>query len=52
MKLLASLILVTMFSLTGCAHSAKSCCSDKTAKSCDGKSCELKKGENKKSCCQ
>lgn len=49
MKFLTSLVIVTMFSLAGCASHGKSCCDDK--KACDGKSCELKKGETKKSCC-
>lgn len=55
MKLLGSLVLVSMFALTGCAHGKKSCCKDKSMKSCEGKSCELKKGDKKdskkKSCC-
>ena len=50
MKLLSSLILVSMFALASCASMHKSdCCKD--SKNCDGKSCELKKGEGKKSCC-
>jgi len=49
MKLLSSLILVSMFALTSCASMNKSCCKD--SKKCDGKSCELKKDDKKKSCC-
>lgn len=54
MKLLGTVVIVSMFALSGCAHSKKSCDAKKSCKmeKCgDKKSCDLKKKDAKKSCC-